>query len=52
MEQLRDIYNGKIKTGKNSAVRTDQYLWFPETQVPGTYEVWEEKILKGRQGKT
>jgi phosphate transport system substrate-binding protein len=47
MEQLRDIYNGKIKTWKELGGSDRPISIVSRDTSSGTYEVWEEKILKG-----
>jgi phosphate transport system substrate-binding protein len=47
MEQLRGIYNGKIKTWKELGGPDRPIAVVSRDTSSGTYEVWEEKILKG-----
>ncbi len=47
LEQLRDIYNGKIKTWKEIGGPDRPISVVSRDTSSGTYEVWEEKILKG-----
>ena len=47
IEQLRDIYNGKIKTWKELGGPDRPIAVVSRDTSSGTYEVWEEKILKG-----
>ncbi len=47
MEQLRDIYNGKIKSWKELGGSDRPISVVSRDTSSGTYEVWEEKILKG-----
>jgi phosphate transport system substrate-binding protein len=47
MEQLRDIYNGKIKSWKELGGPNRPIAVVSRDTSSGTYEVWEEKILKG-----
>jgi phosphate transport system substrate-binding protein len=46
-EQLRDIYNGKIKSWKDLGGPNRPISVVSRDTSSGTYEVWEEKILKG-----
>jgi len=46
-EQLRDIYNGKIKKWKELGGPDRPISVVSRDTSSGTYEVWEEKILKG-----
>jgi phosphate transport system substrate-binding protein len=46
-EQLRDIYNGKIKSWKELGGPNRPISVVSRDTSSGTYEVWEEKILKG-----
>lgn len=46
-EQLRDIYNGKIKSWKEVGGPDRPISVVSRDTSSGTYEVWEEKILKG-----
>jgi phosphate transport system substrate-binding protein len=46
-EQLRDIYNGKIKSWKELGGPNRPIAVISRDTSSGTYEVWEEKILKG-----
>ena len=45
--QLRDIYNGKIKTWKEFGGSDRPIAVISRDTSSGTYEVWEEKVLKG-----
>ncbi len=47
MEQLRDIYNGKIKSWKELGGPARPISVVSRDTSSGTYEVWEERILKG-----
>jgi phosphate transport system substrate-binding protein len=47
LEQLRDIYNGKIKSWKELGGPDRPISVVSRDTSSGTYEVWEEKILKG-----
>lgn len=47
LEQLRDIYNGKIKTWKEFGGPDRPISVVSRDTSSGTYEVWEEKVLKG-----
>jgi len=47
LEQLRDIYNGKIKTWKKLGGPDRPISVVSRDTSSGTYEVWEEKVLKG-----
>jgi phosphate transport system substrate-binding protein len=47
LEQLRDIYNGKIKTWKELGGPDRPISVVSRDTSSGTYEVWEEKVLKG-----
>jgi phosphate transport system substrate-binding protein len=47
IEQLRDIYNGKIKRWKELGGPDRPISSVSRDTSSGTYEVWEEKILKG-----
>jgi len=51
MEQLRDIYNGKIKSWKEIGGPDRPIAAVSRDTSSGTYEVWEEKILKGDKVK-
>jgi phosphate transport system substrate-binding protein len=51
MEQLRDIYNGKIKNWKELGGPNRPISTVSRDTSSGTYEVWEEKILKGDKVK-
>jgi phosphate transport system substrate-binding protein len=51
MEQLRDIYNGKIKSWKELGGPDRPISAVSRDTSSGTYEVWEEKILKGDKVK-
>lgn len=46
-EQLRDIYNGKTKSWKEVGGPDRPISVVSRDTSSGTYEVWEEKILKG-----
>jgi len=46
LEQLRDIYNGKIKTWKELGGADRPIAVVSRDTSSGTYEVWEEKVLK------
>ena len=46
LEQLRDIYNRKIKTWKELGGPDRPISVVSRDTSSGTYEVWEEKILK------
>jgi phosphate transport system substrate-binding protein len=50
-EQLRDIYNGKIKSWKELGGPDRPISVVSRDTSSGTYEVWEEKILKGDKVK-
>jgi len=50
-EQLRDIYNGKIKTWKELGGPNRPISVVSRDTSSGTYEVWEEKVLKGDKVK-
>ncbi len=47
MEQLRDIYNGKTKSWKELGGPDRPISVVSRDTSSGTYEVWEEKVLKG-----
>jgi phosphate transport system substrate-binding protein len=47
MEQLRDVYNGKIKSWKELGGPDRPVSVVSRDTSSGTYEVWEEKVLKG-----
>jgi phosphate transport system substrate-binding protein len=47
IEQLRDIYNGRIKRWKEFGGPDRPISVVSRDTSSGTYEVWEEKILKG-----
>lgn len=47
IQQLRDIYNGKIKSWKEVGGPDRPISVVSRDTSSGTYEVWEEKILKG-----
>jgi len=47
MEQLRDVYNGKIKSWKELGGPDRPISVVSRDTSSGTYEVWEEKVLKG-----
>ncbi len=47
LEQLRDIYNGKIKSWKELGGPDRPISVVSRDTSSGTYEVWEEKVLKG-----
>ena len=51
MEQLRDIYNGKITNWKELGGPNRPISTVSRDTSSGTYEVWEEKILKGDKVK-
>lgn len=46
MEQLRDIYNGKIKSWKELGGPNRPISVVSRDTSSGTYEVWEEKVLQ------
>lgn len=46
MEQLRDIYNGKIKSWKEIGGPNRPIAVVSRDTSSGTYEVWEKKVLK------
>ena len=46
MEQLRDIYNGKIKSWKEIGGPDRPIAVVSRDTSSGTYEVWEEKVLR------
>jgi phosphate transport system substrate-binding protein len=46
LEQLRDIYNGKIKSWKELGGPDRPISVVSRDTSSGTYEVWEEKVLK------
>ena len=48
-EQLRNIYNGNIKTWKELGGPDRPISVVSRDTSSGTYEVWEEKILKGNR---
>ena len=50
-DQLRDIYNGKIKSWKELGGPNRPISVVSRDTSSGTYEVWEEKILKGDKVK-
>jgi phosphate transport system substrate-binding protein len=50
-DQLRDIYNGKIKSWKELGGPDRPISVVSRDTSSGTYEVWEEKILKGDKVK-
>jgi phosphate transport system substrate-binding protein len=50
-EQLRDIYNGKITNWKDLGGPNRPISTVSRDTSSGTYEVWEEKILKGDKVK-
>jgi len=50
-EQLRNIYNGKIKSWKELGGPDRPISVVSRDTSSGTYEVWEEKILKGDKVK-
>jgi len=50
-EQLRNIYNGNIKTWKELGGPDRPISVVSRDTSSGTYEVWEEKILKGDKVK-
>ena len=47
MEQLKDIYNGKIKSWKEIGGPNRPIAVVSRDTSSGTYEVWEKKVLKG-----
>jgi phosphate transport system substrate-binding protein len=47
IEQLREIYNGKIKSWREIGGPDRPIAVVSRDTSSGTYEVWEEKILKG-----
>ncbi|MEW6569551.1 MAG: phosphate ABC transporter substrate-binding protein [Nitrospirota bacterium] len=47
LEQLRDIYNGKIKSWKGIGGPDRPISVVSRDTSSGTYEVWESKVLKG-----
>jgi len=47
LEQLRDIYNGKIQNWKEIGGPNRPISVVSRDTSSGTYEVWEEKVLKG-----
>jgi phosphate transport system substrate-binding protein len=47
IEQLRDIYNGKINNWKEIGGPNRPITVVSRDTSSGTYEVWEEKVLKG-----
>jgi len=47
VEQLRDIYNGKTKSWKELGGPDRPISVVSRDTSSGTYEVWEEKVLKG-----
>lgn len=47
LEQLRDIYTGKIKSWKELGGPNRPISVVSRDTSSGTYEVWEEKVLKG-----
>jgi phosphate transport system substrate-binding protein len=51
MEQLKDIYNGKIKSWKEIGGPDRPIAVVSRDTSSGTYEVWEDKILKGDRVK-
>jgi len=46
VEKLRDIYNGKIRTWKELGGQDRPISVVSRDTSSGTYEVWEEKVLK------
>ena len=46
LQQLRDIYNGKIKSWKEMGGPDRPLSVVSRDTSSGTYEVWEEKVLK------
>ncbi|MBF0458644.1 MAG: PstS family phosphate ABC transporter substrate-binding protein [Nitrospirae bacterium] len=46
MEQLRDIYNGKIKSWSEIGGPNRPITAVSRDTSSGTYEVWEEKVMK------
>jgi phosphate transport system substrate-binding protein len=51
VEQLRDIYNGKLTNWKELGGPNRPISVVSRDTSSGTYEVWEEKILKGDKVK-
>jgi len=49
MEQLRDVYNGKIKSWKELGGPNRPISVVSRDTSSGTYEVWEEKVLRGNK---
>ena len=47
LEHLRDIYNGKIKNWKELGGPNRPFAVVSRDTSSGTYEVWEEKVMKG-----
>lgn len=47
MDQLRNIYNGKIKSWKEIGGPDRPISVVSRDTSSGTYEVWEDKVLKG-----
>lgn len=47
LQQLRDIYNGKIKNWSEIGGPNRPIAVVSRDTTSGTYEVWEEKVLKG-----
>lgn len=47
LEQLRDVYNGKIRSWKQLGGPDRPISVVSRDTSSGTYEVWEEKVLKG-----
>lgn len=47
VEQLRDIYNGKIKSWKELGGPDRPISIVSRDTASGTYEVWQEKVLEG-----
>jgi phosphate transport system substrate-binding protein len=47
IEQLRDIYNGKLQSWKELGGPDRPISTVSRDTSSGTYEVWEEKVLKG-----
>lgn len=46
MEQLKDIYMGKIKNWKEIGGSDGEIVVISRDTSSGTYEVWEEKVMK------
>lgn len=47
LQQLRDIYNGKITNWKEVGGSDKPIAVLTRDTSSGTYEVWEEKVMKG-----